>query len=147
MKDESLAIMYEGALEDCVSHWNADREPARPAKLTSLTVCDFQAKRMIYEQGICFLRNTQRLSPGLLSIWFILFCVTLDYAFHFPKKGVEDVVKISQMRSLTAFTVCLWMSSSNNKGTLVSYAVSNSENELLIDYDRHFEVQIGGTPR
>ena len=102
---------------------------------------------MIYQQVVCFLLNTQKLYHGLLSIWFILFCVTLDYAFHFPNKGVEDVVEISQMRSLTAFTVCLWMNSSNPKGTLVSYAVSNSENELLIDYDTHFEVQIGGTPR
>ena len=102
---------------------------------------------MIYQQVIYFLLNTQKLYHGLLSIWFILFCATLDYALHFPNKEVEDVVIISQMRSLTAFTVCLWMSSSNNKGTLVSYAVSNSENELLIDYDKHFEVQIDGTPR
>ena len=102
---------------------------------------------MMYEQVICFLLNTQKLYPSLLSIWFLLFFATLDYAFHFPNKGVEDVVKISQMRSLTAFTVCLWMNSSNPMGTLVSYAVSNSENELLIDYNDHFEVQIGGSTR
>ena len=77
----------------------------------------------------------------------MLFCVTLDYAFHLPKKGVKDVVKISQVRSLTAFTVCLWMSSSNPIGTLVSYAVSNSENELLIHYIGYFGFEIGGTKR
>ena len=123
-------------------------QTARPANLTSITVCDFQAKRMIYEQHKCFLRNTPPIFAGLLFISFILFCATLDYAFHFPEKGVNDVVKISQMpRSLTAFTVCLWMSSSNTQGTLVSYAVSNSDNELLIEYNRYFDFLIGGTQR
>ena len=51
------------------------------------------------------------------------------------------------MRSLTDFTVCLWMRSSNTKGTLVSYAVSNSYNELIIEYDRYFDFLIGGTER
>ena len=81
------------------------------------------------------------------SLHFILFCATLDYAFHFPEKGVNDVVKISHMRQLTAFTVCLWMSSSNTEGTLISYAVSNSDNELLIEYNRYFDFLIGGTQR
>ena len=82
--------------------------------------------------------------PGLLSIWFILFYATLDYAFHFPEKGVEDYVKISSMpRSLTAVTVCLWMNSSSPKGSLVSYALSDTDNELLIDYNGCFEIQIG----
>ena len=60
---------------------------------------------------------------------------------------MNDVVKISGMPSLTDFTVCLWMRSSNNKGTLVSYAVSNSDNELLIEYDKYFDFLIGGTER
>ena len=60
---------------------------------------------------------------------------------------MNDVVKISGMRSLTDFTVCLWMRSSNTQGTLVSYAVSNSDNELLIEYDRYFDFLIGGTKR
>ena len=82
--------------------------------------------------------------PGLLSIWFILFRATLDYAFHFPEKGVKDYVKISSMpRSLTAVTVCLWMSSSSPKGSLVSYALRDTDNELLIDYNEYFEIQIG----
>ena len=60
---------------------------------------------------------------------------------------MNDVIKISGMRSLTDFTVCLWMRSSNTKGTLVSYAVSNSYNELIIEYDRYFDFLIGGTER
>ena len=78
---------------------------------------------------------------------YFCFSVNLEHTFHFPKKGVKDVVKISGMRSLTAFTVCLWMTSSNNQGTLVSYAVSNSDNELLIEYDRYLDFLIGGTQR
>lgn len=72
----------------------------------------------------------------------------LDYAFHFPNKGVEDYVLISGMPSdLTAFTVCLWMKSSNSKGTLLSYAVAGqgNHNELLIEYDRKFDFLIGAT--
>ena len=75
------------------------------------------------------------------------FLAISDYAFNFPDKGVNDVVKISGMRSLTDFTVCLWMHSSNTKGTLVSYAVSNSDNELIIEYDKYFDFLIGGTKR
>ena len=30
-----------------------EREGTRPARLTTITVCDFQAKLMIYEQVIC----------------------------------------------------------------------------------------------
>ena len=59
-----------------------------------------------------------------------------SYAFHFSDKLVNEVVKISVMRKLTAFTVCLWMSSSNSHGTLASYAVRNSDKELIIEYDR-----------
>ena len=60
---------------------------------------------------------------------------------------MNDVVKISGMRSLTDFTVCLWMRSSSAQGTLDSYAVSNSDNELLIEYDRYFDFLIGGKER
>ena len=83
-------------------------------------------------------------------MYYLFFFVNLDYAFNFPDKGVHDVVKISDMRSLTAFTVCLWMSSSNTRGTLVSYAVgegNNNDNELLIEYNRYFDFLIGGTQR
>ncbi|XP_078353573.1 uncharacterized protein LOC144638230 [Oculina patagonica] len=71
-----------------------------------------------------------------------------DYAFHFPDKGVTDVVKITNMpRDLTAFTACLWMSSSNAQGTLLSYALSGQDNELIIEYNRYFDMLIGGTQR
>ena len=75
------------------------------------------------------------------------FSFNLEHTFHFPQKGVTDVVKISGMRSLTAFTVCLWMSSRNTKGTLFSYAVSNNDNELIIEYDRYFDFVIGNKRR
>ncbi len=79
---------------------------------------------------------------------FFIVLVTLDYAFHFPDKGVTDVVKITNMpRSLSAFTVCLWMSSGNTEGTLLSYAVSGTADELLIKYDGSFDMRIGGTKR
>ncbi len=69
-----------------------------------------------------------------------------DNAFNFPNKGVTDVVKITNMpRGLTAFTVCLWMSSSDTRGTPFSYAVSGTDNELLIEYNRYFHYLIGGT--
>ena len=75
------------------------------------------------------------------------FLAISDYAFNFPEKGVNDVVKISGIRSLTDFTVCLWMRSSNTKGTLVSYAVSKSDDELLVEYDGNFDFLIGGEKR
>ena len=75
------------------------------------------------------------------------FLVNLDNAFHFPDKGVDDVVKISGMRSLGDFTVCLWMSSSNSQGSIFSYAVSDQANELLIFYNKYFELHIGGEKR
>lgn len=69
--------------------------------------------------------------------------------FHFPNKGVDDVVKISGIRSLTVFTVCLWMSSSNSQGTLFSYAVSGEgrDNELVIDYNRYLRLLIDNEVR
>ena len=75
---------------------------------------------------------------------FLFFPTTLDYAFQFPEKGVTDVVKISGMSRLTAFTVCLWMSSTNTQGTPFSYAVSDEDNgnELVIDYNRYFRLLI-----
>ena len=39
------------------------------------------------------------------------------------------------------------MRSSNTKGSLFSYAVSSSDNELLIFYDRYFKLEIGGETR
>lgn len=81
-----------------------------------------------------------------LMQFFIIFKIS-DHAFYFPDKGVNDVVKISGMRSLTAFTACFWMNSSSTQGTPLSYAVSNSDNELLIEYNGNFDFLIGGTQR
>ena len=78
---------------------------------------------------------------------FLIILKNSDYAFHFPDKGVNDVVKISGMRSLTAFTVCMWMSSSDNEGSPFGYAVSSEYNELLIYYERYFQLVIGGEER
>jgi len=76
------------------------------------------------------------------------FLFSSDNAFHFPSKGVTDAIKISNMRSsLTAFTVCLWMNSTNTQGTPFSYAVGNSYNELLIEYSGSFDFFIGGSQR
>lgn len=73
---------------------------------------------------------------------------SLDYAFHFPHKGVDDFVKIKLTHTLTIFTVCLWMSSSNPDGTLFSYAVPGQDNELIIAYtNRKFQFTIDDTAR
>ena len=78
---------------------------------------------------------------------FLIILKISDYAFHFEDEGVNDVVKISGMRSLTAFTVCIWMSSSDNEGSPFSYAVSSQDNELLIYYEGNFRLFIGGEER
>lgn len=80
--------------------------------------------------------------------YFFFLLVALDYAAHFPDKGVRDFVKLSGMRnSLTQFTVCLWMSSSSSQGSPFSYAVSGQENELLIFYNGNVVLFIGGEKR
>ena len=54
-----------------------------------------------------------------------------------------------RMPSLKAVTVCLWIKTADtgNEGTLLSYAVSGSTNELLlIDY-RNFVLLVGNGRR
>ena len=41
----------------------------------------------------------------------------------------------------------MWMSSSDNEGSPFSYAVSSHDDELLIYYERYFQVFIGGEKR
>ena len=79
----------------------------------------------------------------------LFFHVTLEKALHFPNKGEDDFVEISGMRSLKAFTVCLWMSSSDTQGTPFNYAttVSDSGNELVIEFREHFSLVIDGQHR
>lgn len=60
-----------------------------------------------------------------------------DRALYFPKKGVSDFISVTGMPSLTKFTVCFSMKSSDSQGTPLSYAVPQEYNELVIDYDRN----------
>ena len=78
-------------------------------------------------------------------VYIISFTVILDNAFDFTDKATNDFVKLSGMsNSLTQFTVCLWMSSTNSEGSPFSYAVSSEANELLIYYKNQFQLSIGG---
>jgi len=74
----------------------------------------------------------------------IILSIFKDYALDFPVKGVSDFVNIWGMPSLTQFTVCLWMTSSDttNNGALFSYAVPGTHNELLIFNYRNFRIYI-----
>ena len=54
------------------------------------------------------------------------------------------------MHGLTAFTVCMWMISSDTQGTPFSYATSLSGqwgNELLIEFREQFSLVIDGEER
>ena len=46
------------------------------------------------------------------------------------------------MQKLTQFTVCLWMKSNEQVGTLFSYAVPGTDNELLLEYSGDFQLSI-----
>lgn len=79
-------------------------------------------------------------------IYFTLFSCT-DYALHFQSKGESDYANIWGMHSLTQFTVCLWMQSPETAGTLFSYAVPGTDNELLLDYSGDFVLSIDAVTR
>ena len=53
------------------------------------------------------------------------------------------------MPSLTAVTVCPWMKTADtgNEGTPLSYAVSGSDNELLLLDYRNFRLWVGTSDR
>ncbi len=82
-----------------------------------------------------------------INVFLPFFLFTSDYALNFREKGIDDVVKISGMPSLTDFTVCLWMSSSDNEGSPLSYAVSGQDNELAIFFKKYLQLIIGGAVR
>lgn len=68
------------------------------------------------------------------------------YALRFPRKGTSEYVIITRgMPSLKAVTVCLWMKTADtrNEGTLLSYAASGSNNELVVLNYRKFSLWIG----
>ncbi|XP_015749546.1 PREDICTED: neuronal pentraxin-1-like [Acropora digitifera] len=67
-----------------------------------------------------------------------------DYALEFPKQGVTDYVHIWGMRSLTQFTVCFWLKTTQSSiGTPFSYASNSADNELLIYYETNGRVFLG----
>lgn len=74
---------------------------------------------------------------------FFLHFIT-DYALHFPNSGVNDFVNIWGMPSLAEYTVCLWMQSKDAVIAPFSYAVSGSDNELLIDHVNNFQFHVNG---
>lgn len=70
------------------------------------------------------------------------------YALRFPRKGTSEYVIITRgMPSLKAVTVCLWMKTADTKnaGTLLSYAVSGSDDELTVWDSRKFSLWIGNS--
>ncbi|KAL9979814.1 hypothetical protein ACROYT_G017531 [Oculina patagonica] len=71
------------------------------------------------------------------------------YALLFPRKGTSDYVITRGMPSLKAVTVCLWMKSAHtgNTGTPLSYAVSGSDNELILYDYRNFIFGVGTANR
>ncbi|XP_073238519.1 neuronal pentraxin-2-like [Porites lutea] len=70
---------------------------------------------------------------------------TNDYALQFTSKGTSDYVIKRGTPSLKAVTVCLWMKSSDKgtKGTLLSYAASGSDNQLLLYNYKKFQLWTG----
>ena len=71
---------------------------------------------------------------------FVLSLSTLiDYDLHFPNKGVEHGLFLTDMQSLgDKFTLCLWMQSTELQGSLFSYALSDTKsNEVLLDFSSY----------
>lgn len=66
-----------------------------------------------------------------------VFLFFVDYDLHFPKKGLEHGLFISDMPRLSGmFTLCFWMQSTESQGTFFSYALSDERsNEVLVDYN------------
>ena len=97
----------------------------------------------VYHHSLSYIFNQTSVEWYGIALGF----VKRSSVFHFSDKGVNDVVKISGMRSLTAFTACFWMNFSCTQETPISYAVSYNDNELLIECDGSFDFLIGGTQR
>ncbi|KAJ7388426.1 Sushi, von Willebrand factor type A, EGF and pentraxin domain containing 1, partial [Desmophyllum pertusum] len=71
------------------------------------------------------------------------------YALFFPQNGTSDYVIKHGMPSLTAVTVCFWVKTADtgNAGTLLSYAISGEDNELLLYDYRKLVLWVGGKSR
>ena len=83
------------------------------------------------------------------EVYVSLTSVGARYALLFPRKGTSDYVMTRSMPSLKALTVCLWMKTADagNEGTPLSYAVSGSDNELLLLDYRNFKPWVGTSHR
>ncbi|XP_078377586.1 neuronal pentraxin-1-like [Oculina patagonica] len=70
-----------------------------------------------------------------------------DYALYFREKGVTDYSNIWGMPSLTEFTVCFWMKSTD-PGAPFSYAAAAHANELMLYcHPTHFAFLIHGSKK
>lgn len=58
-----------------------------------------------------------------------------SYALYFPNKDVSSYANIWGMPSLTAFTICFWISTSDTStySTVLSYSVPGEDNEVIIE--------------
>ncbi|KAL9966822.1 hypothetical protein ACROYT_G024946 [Oculina patagonica] len=54
-----------------------------------------------------------------------------NYALYFREKGVTDYSNIWGMPSMTEFTVCFWMKSTETKGTPFSYATDTQRTVMM----------------
>ena len=79
------------------------------------------------------------------EVYVCLTSVGARYALLFPRKGTSDYVMTRRMPSLKAVTFCLWMKTADtgNEGTPLSYAVSCSDNELILYDYTNFLVWVG----
>ncbi|KAL9981035.1 hypothetical protein ACROYT_G009691, partial [Oculina patagonica] len=134
---------FQGMLSN-VNLWHVALDATQISRLSKTCLQDEATDSKVYK-WLDFLRQG---GPGV-TIVHPSPCqpVLIDNALNFPNKGVSDVVDLSGMRSLTAFTVCLWMNSSNSQGSLFSYAVSSQANEILISYNTYFALSIDGESR
>ena len=85
----------------------------------------------------------------VLTICVCFTSVGAGYTLLFPRKGTSDYIITRGMPSLTAVTVCLWMKTADtgNEGSLLSYAVSGRDNELLLLDYRNFLLWVDGGHR
>ncbi|XP_078353452.1 uncharacterized protein LOC144638135 [Oculina patagonica] len=113
---------------------------------TAMGTCD---SSQCLNGGYCTNEAEGKYSCKCQNGWFGERCET-GYDLLFPKKGTSDYVIINNaMPSLTAVTICLWMkvTDTGNKGTPLSYAVSGSDNELVLFNYNGFSFEVAGVSR
>ena len=95
---------------------------------------------MVQSEKKAALTNKKKLSNSSVA----------GYALQFPQRGTSDYVIVTRgMPNLSAVTVCLWIKTADtrNDGTLLSYAVSGTNNELLLTDYRLFRIFINNHGR